>query len=133
MTTALSLTTKRVETTGVDIDGTLYPFALAGVMPAENLDHVLAVAQWFAVGVQMLQQGGTDLPPGVPGSLVEMEASIVKAAQFCLPTALEPVLRGVGRDGMVQIIVAFLAHSRGHSFPLPPAGSGKTTKNGRKR
>lgn len=137
MTSALSLSTRRVETVGVDIedDGvtTRYPFASAGRVPADDLDHVLAVAQWFAEGVKLLQSGSTEVPAHVPPSIVEMEAAIVKAAQICLPDAPERIIRGVGRDGMVQIVVAFLAHSRGHSFPPPPRGSGKVTRAGRKR
>jgi len=132
MNTALSLTTKRVETTGVEIDGVLYPFALSGLIPAEDLDHVLAVAQWFAAGIQLIQGTSKELDPSIPTSTAEMEQSILKAARICLPDAPEDAIKGVGRDGMVQVIVAFLAHARGRSFPLRPTGSNKATKTRRK-
>lgn len=132
MTTALSLTTKRVETTGVAIDGVLYPFALSGLIPGEDLDHVLAVAQWFAAGIQLIQGTTKELDPSIPSSTVEMEKSIFKATRICLPNAPEDAIKGIGRDGMVQVVIAFLAHSRGRSFPLQPTGSSKVTKTRRK-
>lgn len=133
MTTALSLTTKRTQSTGVEIDDVWYPFASFVTLPDADLATIYGLSARLTALNEQLQAAAISDPSGAVASFQGIRATLADGCKIALPTAPDAAITGIGPEGAAKVLQAFLANATQDSARSPTPGPTRTTRNKQKR